>query len=57
MGKKVGVEDLHDPLEMGAKGRRRSQQEVWYRDEGDTGISDWRRGGRGDDFFPGLGLE
>lgn len=40
MGKKVGVEDLHDPLEKGAKVRRRPQQEVWYRDESDTGKRD-----------------
>ena len=53
VGRKAGKE-LCDPLEMGAKGRRRSQQEVWYRDEGDTGISDWRRGGRGEDLLANM---
>lgn len=37
MWRKVGEEDLHDPLEKGAEKRGRSQQFAYYRNRGETG--------------------
>lgn len=52
-GKEVGRKDLCDSLEMSAERRGKPQQDVCYRDGGDTGRGVWRRDRRHEDLCLG----